>query len=151
MAVQPTALIPGLTGTAAIIVAEQHTARQLGSGRMPVLATPALAALMEAAAQQAIDAHLPPEQQTIGTRIDLRHHGATPVGMHVRTTAELTAIDGRNLTFHIIAHDADEQIGEAQHVRVVTGTLAFERLLRRKTAAMANAADSGRANSGTNE
>ncbi|MBS1169305.1 MAG: thioesterase [Burkholderiaceae bacterium] len=133
MTASTAALRSGLTGTTNIVVTEQHTARHMGSGRMPVLATPALAALMEAAAQQAIDAHLPPGQQTIGTHIDLHHHGATPIGLRVTASAELISIDGRLLTFRIVAHDGNEQIGEAQHLRALTSTATFERLLRKKT------------------
>ena len=125
-------LHPGLIGKAEIKVGEQHTARSMGSGRMAVLATPALVAVMEAAAQAAIDALLPAGQQTIGTRIDVRHDGATPVGAHVKATAELTEIDGRTLRFRITAQDDNEAIGEALHDRAITSTATFERLLRQK-------------------
>ena len=130
-------LLPGLTGTAEITVAEQHTAAYLGSGRLPVLATPAMIALMETAAQRAVDGALPDGFQTVGTHLDVRHDGATPVGRRVVAKAELTAIEGRHLHFRLTAHDGKELIGEGSHERVLSATLVLERLLRQKKAGIA--------------
>ena len=123
----------GLTGKAAIIVDETRTAQKMGSGRMPVFATPAMVALMEAAAQNAVDPVLPESQQTIGTHLDIRHDGATPVGMRAEAIAELVAVEGRILTFHIKVNDEHEMIGEGTHQRAISNTASFERLLRRKS------------------
>lgn len=123
---------PGLTGTAETIVSEAHTAASMGSGKMPVLATPAVVALMEAAAQRAVEASLPPGQQSVGTRLDIRHEGATPVGVSVVATAELMGISGRNLTFRVSVRDEKEVIAEGVHVRTVSSVAAFNRLLRQK-------------------
>lgn len=125
-------LQPGLTGKAALIVDEQRTAQRMGSGRMPVFATPAMVALMEAAAQNAVDPALSDSQQTIGTHLDIRHDGATPIGMRVEAIAELTEVKGRILNFRITVRDEREIIGDGTHQRVVTNTSSFERLLRRK-------------------
>lgn len=125
-------LRPGLTGSAEITVEERHTARSMGSGRMDVLATPAMIALMEAAAQRAIDHLLPDDLQTIGTRLAVQHYGATPIGMRTTATAELTGIDGRSLAFHIVVHDDKEKIAEGSHERVITSVASFNRLLQRK-------------------
>lgn len=122
----------GLIGRAEIIVGAQHTARSMGSGRMEVLATPTLVALMEAAAQNAVDSLLAEGEQTVGTRIDVRHEGATPVGMRVAAVAELTAVDGRNLSFRIIVNDEKEVIGDALHERALASTAVLARLLQRK-------------------
>lgn len=122
----------GLSGTAEVIVSEVHTARSMGSGKMPVLATPALVALMEAAAQHAIASCLSPGEQSVGTRLDIRHDGATPVGMKVIATAELTGVAGRELTFRVSARDEREEIGAGVHVRMVSSEAAFNRLLRQK-------------------
>ena len=123
---------PGLTGAAEMTVSEAHTAVSMGSGKMPVLATPAVVALMEAAAQRAVEASLPPGQQSVGTRLDIRHDGATPVGMRVVATAELMGIEGRNLTFRVSVRDEKEAIAEGMHVRAVSSVAAFDRLLRQK-------------------
>lgn len=125
-------LKPGLIGTAEVIVAEQHTAAAMGSGRMPVLATPAMIALMEAAAQNAVDGHLPDGYMTIGTHLDVRHHGATPKGAHIVATAELTSVEGRSLVFRVAAHDAKELIGEGVHQRAMSSVAGFNRLLQQK-------------------
>lgn len=122
----------GLVGKAELIVTESHTARSMGSGRMPILATPAMVALMEAAAQNAVDNLLPANQQTIGTHLDIQHYGATPIGMQVKAKAELKDINGRNLSFRITVRDEHEMVGEGQHQRAITNTASFERLLRRK-------------------
>jgi predicted thioesterase len=115
----------GLTAELTITVTESDTAAKLGSGLVPVYATPALVALMEAAAVKALDGHLPEGRTTVGGRIDIRHLAATPVGMMVRARAELTAIEGRKLTFQIEAWDDVEKIGEAQHERFVIDTEKF--------------------------
>ncbi len=125
-------LRPGLTGSAEITVEERHTARSMGSGRMDVLATPAMIALMEAAAQKAVDGLLPPGHQTIGTRLDVQHYGATPIGMRAIASAELTGIDGRTLTFHIVVHDDKEKIAEGSHERTIISVASFNRLLQIK-------------------
>ena len=118
-------LTPGLSAELTRTVTESYTAAQLGSGLVPVFATPALVALMEAAAVHALEGCLPPGQTTVGGRIDVRHLAATPVGMTVRALAELTAVEGRKLTFQITAWDDVEKIGEASHERVIVDTEKF--------------------------
>ena len=86
---------------------------------MPVFSTPALVGLMEAAAVKALEGHLPEGQTTVGGHIDVHHLAATPVGIKVRACAELTAMDGRKLSFQIDAWDEVEKIGEAVHERFV--------------------------------
>lgn len=110
-------LQPGLSAEVEITVSENETAAAMGSGLVPVYASPALVALMENAAVHALENHLPPGQTTVGGQIDLRHLAATPVGMRVRAHAELVEVQGRKLTFRIQAWDEAEQIGEARHVR----------------------------------
>jgi fluoroacetyl-CoA thioesterase len=110
-------LQPGLSTEVEITVSVSETAAYMGSGLVPVYATPALVALMENAAVRALEGHIPPGQTTVGGQIDLRHLAATPVGMRVRARAELVEVQGRKLTFHIQAWDEAEQIGEANHVR----------------------------------
>ena len=92
---------------------------------MPVFSTPALVGLMESAAVKALAGLLDPGQTTVGARIDVRHLAATPVGMKVRTRAELTSVEGRKLVFKIQAWDEVELIGEADHDRFVIDEARF--------------------------
>src|SRR5678815_1448852 len=101
-------LQPGLTGSVEIVVGEEHTAPRVGSGRVHVLATPVMINLMEAAALQAIEALLPPGQQSLGTHLDVGHYAATPVGMDLRATAVVTRIEGRTVEFRVEAFDDKE-------------------------------------------
>src|SRR5512141_3498959 len=99
------ALQPGLKASVEIIVGEEHTAPHVGSGHVHVLATPVMVNLMEAAALQAVDGLLPAGFQTVGTRLDIRHFAATPVGLRAIARAEIIAIAGRTLTFRLVAED----------------------------------------------
>ncbi len=127
-------LVPGAcSGDAERVVTEEWTAPSMGSGTVPVLATPALVALMEQAAVRALEGRLPPGQTSVGVRIDVRHLAATPPGMRVRARATLVAAEGRRLTFHIEAWDDAEKIGEAVHERVVIDTERFMERVRAKS------------------
>ena len=112
-------LTVGLSGEISLSVTEADTAAKWGSGLVPVFGTPSLVALMEAAAVKALTGHLEENQTTVGGRIDVRHIAATPVGMQVRARAELTALEGRKLTFQIEAWDESEKIGDALHLRFI--------------------------------
>ena len=92
---------------------------------MAVFGTPALVALMERAAVDAVTPHLPPGKTSVGGRIDVRHLAATPVGMRVRARAELVEIEGRRLVFSVEAWDEVEQVGEATHERFVVDEERF--------------------------
>lgn len=121
-----TSLAPGLTGEATVRVSQEHTAAALGSGNVNVFSTPALIALLEAAAIAALDGHLPSGQTSVGTHLDVRHLAATPVGMTVRATATLIQVDGRRLVFAVEAHDDVEQVGAGTHERFVVDKARFE-------------------------
>ena len=125
-------LPPGLTGTAEMVVGEQHTAPRVGSGRIRVLATPVMINLIEAAALAAIENSLPEEHQSLGTHLDLTHVAATPVGMRVRATAEVVRVDGRTVYLKVSAHDERELIGEGTHERVVVNVARFDARVQRK-------------------
>ena len=99
-------LTAGRRAEITVMVGEQDTAIALGSGDVPVLATPRLLALAEAATVQAVDGALAPGQTSVGTSVRLQHTAASPVGMRVTVVAELTAVDGRRLTFRVEAIDA---------------------------------------------
>ena len=125
-------LHPGLSGRVEIVVAEQHTAPHVGSGHVHVLATPVMVNLMEAAALQAVDGLLPEGFQTVGTRLDIRHFAATPVGLRAIARAEVTAIDGRTLTFRLSAEDEREPIGDGTHERIIINVARFDQRVQDK-------------------
>jgi predicted thioesterase len=125
-------LQPGLTGSASLLVEGQHTAPRVGSGRVSVLATPVMINLIEAAALAAIEDLLPAGHQSLGIHLDVRHFAATPVGMRVEATAELTAVDGRTLTFKVEARDEKEVIGDGSHQRVVVNVARFDARVQKK-------------------
>jgi fluoroacetyl-CoA thioesterase len=122
----------GLTGSAELLVAAEHTAPRVGSGRVPVLATPVMINVIEAAALAAIEHLLPAGHQSLGIRLDVRHFAATPVGMRVRATSTLIGIDGRTLTFRVEADDEKEAIGEGSHERVVVNVARFDQRVQKK-------------------
>ena len=116
----------GLTGTAELVVGEQHTPPRVGSGRIRVLATPVMINLIEAAALAAVEQSLPERHQSLGTRLDVTHVAATPVGMRVRAPAEVVHVEGRTVHFRVRAEDERELIGEGTHERVVVNVDRFE-------------------------
>lgn len=120
-------------GEAERMVTEDWSAPGIGSGTVPVLATPALVALMEQAAVRALEGRLPAGQTSVGVRIDIRHLAATPIGMGVRALARLVAAEGRRLTFQIEAWDDAEKVGEAIHERVVVDAERFMERVRAKS------------------
>jgi fluoroacetyl-CoA thioesterase len=122
----------GTKGTSTLLVGAEHTAPRVGSGRVAVLATPVMINLIEAAALAAVEDHLPPGHQSLGIHLDVRHFAATPVGMRVTATAELTAIDGRTLTFRVDAKDERETIGDGTHQRVAVNVEKFDARIQKK-------------------
>lgn len=115
----------GLIGEVQHLVTEADTAERWGSGLAPVFSTPALVGLMESAAVKALEGTLAAGQTSVGTRIDVRHLAATPVGMTVHARAELTGVDGRKLAFKVQAWDEVEPIGEADHERFIVDEARF--------------------------
>lgn len=125
---------PGLTGSATLIVADEHTAPRVGSGRVRVLATPVMINLIEAAALQAVEHLLPPGHQSLGTVLNVRHIAATPVGMRVTASAAVTGVEGRTIRFRVEARDEKELIGDGDHERVVVNVAKFDQRVQRKLA-----------------
>ncbi|MFZ0126127.1 MAG: thioesterase family protein [Xanthobacteraceae bacterium] len=125
-------LNPGRTGSAELLVGVEHSAPSIGSGLVPVLGTPVMINLIEAAALAAVERLLPPGHQSLGIHLDVRHFAATPIGMRVRATAELTAVDGRTLSFRVEARDDLEPIGDGTHQRVVVNVARFDQRVQRK-------------------
>lgn len=127
-----TILNPGLTGTATLTVAPEHTAPHVGSGRVAVLATPVMINVIEAAALNAAEHLLPEGHQSLGIHLDVRHFAATPVGLTVTATAEIVAVEGRTITFRVEARDEREVIGDGTHQRVVVNVARFDERVQRK-------------------
>jgi fluoroacetyl-CoA thioesterase len=125
-------LKPGLRGQTDIIVGTRDTAPHVGSGKVRVLATPVMVSLMEEAALNAVEGLLPHGHQTVGTRLDITHVAATPVGLRVIARAELTRVDGRRLTFRVWADDETERIGEGMHERIIVDVARFDRRAQEK-------------------
>lgn len=126
------ALKPGLTGTVEIVVGTRDTAAHVGSGKIGVLATPIMVTLMETAALQAVERFMQAGQQTVGTRLEISHTAATPVGMRVRAQAELIRVDGRQLTFKLHAEDETETIGGGTHERLIISVDRFDQRMQKK-------------------
>ncbi len=125
-------ITPGLTGELSITVSETQTARHLGSGGIRVFATPAMIALMEGAAVAAIDHLLPEGQASVGVMVNIRHLAATPLGHQVRARAEVTGVEGRQVSFKIEAWDEKELIGEGTHTRFVIDLARYMQRLESK-------------------
>ena len=110
-------LAVGLKGRAEALVTEQNTAAAVGSGSLPVFATPMMVALMEAAAVNALAGCLEEGQSSVGTHMDVSHDAPTPVGRKVWAEAELTGLEGRALAFTVAAFDEAGPIGKGVHAR----------------------------------
>lgn len=107
----------GIKGQETMIVTAADTALAVGSGTLEVLATPKVAALMEQTAWKSIDSELEEGTSTVGTLLSLQHLSPTPVGGSVRCESELTAVNGRELTFQLSAYDNAGLIATAEHKR----------------------------------
>src|SRR5689334_24333539 len=125
-------VVTGLRGSVTLVVGEEHTAPSIGSGKVRVLATPVMINLIEAAALAAMEHLLPAGYQSLGTHLDVRHIAATPVGMRVTATAEVTRVEGRTVDFRVEARDEKELIGDGTHQRVVVNVAKFDQRVQRK-------------------
>jgi len=101
----------------------------------PVLATGYLVGLLEWACMRALDGHLDPHEQTLGTHVAVSHAAATPPGFAVRASVELVEVDGRRLVFEVLAHDGVDEISRGRHERCVIDRARFDARLRAKAAA----------------
>lgn len=115
----------GMRGEVSTLVEREDTALEVGSGSLLVYATPCMVALMEGAACEAIAQALPETQTTVGTLLNLEHISATPVGLEVRSEAEVTAVEGKCITFSVKAFDESGEIGHGTHQRVIVTSQKF--------------------------
>lgn len=116
----------GIKGSAELLVTENLTAREVGSGTVAVLATPMMIALMEKTCLLSVRPFLEAGQDTVGTHVDVAHTAATPVGMRVRCESELVEIDRRRLVFRVTAWDEAGVVGEGTHTRFVIDIEKFQ-------------------------
>ena len=119
------ALTIGLRGTASTTVTPEKTAAACGSGSLPVFGTPFLLALMEEATCKAVSDALEDGQSTVGVSMDIRHSAPSPVGMEVRAEAALTEVNGKMLTFSVIAYDRAGEIGSGTVCRCIIRSESF--------------------------
>lgn len=109
----------GLTNEVKATVTEANIASTMGSGCLRVFATPAMCCLMEKAASDLMDSLVDDGSTTVGTALNIAHTAATPVGMEVTATAEITAVDGRKISFRVTARDEAGEIGSGTHERFI--------------------------------
>ena len=115
----------GMKGEVGTLVEREDTAKEVGSGDLLVYATPCMVALMEGAACEAIADCLKDTETTVGTALNIEHIAATPVGLEVRAQAEVTAVEGKVITFAVSAYDEVGQIGKGTHKRVIVNSQKF--------------------------
>lgn len=115
----------GITGTREIVVTEELTAEKVGSGLLPVYATPQMIALMENVASTSVEPYLEDGAGTVGTKINVSHVSATPVGMKVTCESKLVEIDRKRLVFEVKAYDEAGLIGEGIHERFIIDNEKF--------------------------
>lgn len=125
----------GAKGDFSFVVEKEHLANNFKDSILPpVLSTPVMIAAMENAALNAVKDQLERGETCLGTKIDVAHLRATPVGQQVTAKAELVRVENRRLYFNVIAHDETEKIGEGAHQRSVVESADIERRLEEKSA-----------------
>lgn len=118
-------LQPGIVGVEEVVVEPAITADGVGNPGAYVLSTTHLAVMFELAALRSVLPHLEPGQGTVGTRLEIKHLAATPLGLKVTARAILEAVDGRRLSFRLEAHDDREMIAEGTNERFVVDMKRF--------------------------
>lgn len=109
----------GIKHTVTEIVTNEKTAANVGSGLLPVYATPAMIALMEKCASECVAPYIEEGRSSVGTMLNVKHLAASPIGIRITCTATLTQIDGRRLVFSLEASDEKGPIGEGTHERFI--------------------------------
>ena len=115
----------GMKAEVSTLVEREDTAKEVGSGSLLVYATPCMVALMEGAACEAIEEALGVDKTTVGIELNIQHTSATPVGLEVRAEAEVTAVDGKIITFELRAFDEAGEIGKGTHKRAIVPVQKF--------------------------
>lgn len=115
----------GIKHTITEVVTPDKTAANVGSGLLPVYATPAMIALMEKCASECVAPYIEDGKSSVGTMLNVKHLAASPIGIKVTCTATLTEVDGRRLVFSLEASDEKGPIGEGTHERFVIDVERF--------------------------
>ena len=118
-------LSTGIKGTLEMTVTENDTAEAIGSGGLPVFATPSMIMLMEKTSAAVVRPYLAEGDTTVGTLVNIRHLSATPVTGTIRCESELTEVDRKRLTFRVTAFDDAGLIGEGSHERFIVTAEKF--------------------------
>ena len=127
-------LVPGTKGSFSLVVAPEHLANRFKDAMLPpVLSTPVMIMIMENAALNAMKPYFEGSETAVGSRVDVRHLAATPVGRLVTGEAEVTRVDGRRVEFTIRARDGEEEIGVGTHERIVIDLAKFNERLAAKS------------------
>lgn len=124
----------GLSGTASMLVTDERLATRVGSGNVPVFASPMLIAAVEAAAVDCLDGFLPQDHESLGVHLDVAHTSPTPIGLTVTATATIKSVDGRKITFDVSATDGVDRIGSGTHTRIIVDTARFMARIAAKSA-----------------
>ena len=115
----------GQIATATVLVTESNIAKTMKSGSLEVFATPAMCALMEEAAQAAVQPYLEDGEGTVGISLSITHEAPTPLGATVTAKATVSAVEGRKITFDIEASDGIGVIGRGTHERFLINNEKF--------------------------
>lgn len=107
----------GAKGSTEKVVTHELTAAAIGSGTVEVFATPQMIAMMELASCNALAPYYEAGQSSVGTKLDVTHDAATPVGMRVRAEAEVLEVDRRRIVLRVAAYDEAGLIGQGTHER----------------------------------
>ena len=116
---------PGMTARVELTVTDADTAQALGSGDVPVLGTPRVLALAEAATVACTARQMPGGVTTVGTRAEVEHRAPTPVGRHVTALATLAKVDGRKLVFDVVVRDGEDLVAEVRVERAIVDRQRF--------------------------
>ena len=115
----------GIRGQQSEIVANDKTAAEMGSGTLPVYATPAMIALMEKTAMLSVASELSEEEATVGTKLEISHLAASGLGAEIKCESTLVEIDRKRLVFEVQAFDGETLIGKGIHERFIINTVKF--------------------------
>jgi len=127
-------MLPGLNGVSEMVVTEEDLVSHLGGISVGVLSTPRLIQLLETAAIEAIKGFFPDDQLSLGTRVNVKHLSASPLGMKVTAHALLKGVKKNHLFFIVDAYDEREKVAEGQHERILVSRERFLQRLEKKRA-----------------
>lgn len=126
----------GMVGEGNQHVTEELTAAYVGTGNVPVLATPMIALFVEKICHEMVEHLLPPENVSVGISITLNHFAPTPLGDDVRIRAEIISVEERRISYAATIWDSQEKVGEAEHTRVIVSRERFLSRSRSKTTSL---------------